>query len=152
MSSDPLKKARGIAYRLLGMRARTVQQIRDRLIKKEIPEDITVQVIDELVEAGYVDDLAFARNYIEYRLRGKPYGPYWLRSSLLRTGVARELIDTALSEVFVPGREEELAQLYLSQIYQRSEMPTQKAMRRLLARGFSRQAAFHALRDIIEVN
>lgn len=152
MSSDSLKKARGIAYRLLARRARTIKQLHDSLMRKEIPTAVSVQVIDELITAGYLNDLAYTQQYIEYQITNKLHGPLWLRASLLRAGVERELINQALSAVFTPGREEELAEQYLTKICARSDISPHKAIRRLLSRGFTIQAARQAAAKVMAFN
>lgn len=145
MSSDPLKKARGIAFRLLAKRARTVEQIRSSLNKRDIPAAVSEQVMAELLEAGYLNDLCYVQNFLEYQLANNFHGPQWLRSSLLRAGIKSDLIEDILPSYFPPGREEKLAAAYLNKIMGRSDMTPQKAMRRLLGRGFNMQAARRAV-------
>ncbi|HZK25904.1 MAG TPA: RecX family transcriptional regulator [Oscillospiraceae bacterium] len=150
MSSDPLKRARGLAYRLLARRARTVKEIRDNFKRKEIPAEVSTQIIDELLAAGYLNDFAYAQQYIEYHVTNKQHGPLWLRASLQRAGIERELISRALSAVFLPGCEEALAEQYLTKLCARADLSPQKAMRSLLSRGFTTQAARQAAAKVID--
>jgi regulatory protein len=149
MKNDPIKKARTTAYRLLAKRARTVKQRQDTFQRQKIPVKVSEQVIDELLAAGYLDDSAYAQQFIEYQVTNKQRGPLWLRAALLRAGVERELINQALSAVFNPELEEILAEKYLTKICLKSNVSPQKAMRRLLSRGFSAQTARQVTAKII---
>lgn len=146
--SDPLKKARSIAYRLLARRARTVKQMRTIFANKKIPADISEQVITELSEAGYLNDVQYIQNYIEYQLVNNFRGPLWLRASLLRAGIDSDLINNLLPVYFPPGREEELATAYLKKIKEKNVLTPQKAVRRLISRGFNAQIAWKAVGNV----
>ncbi|NLZ38705.1 MAG: hypothetical protein GX893_03770 [Firmicutes bacterium] len=147
--SDPLKRARSIAYRLLARRARTVKQMRTSLLKKKIPADISEQLIAELQTAGYLNDVQYIQNYVEYQLSNFR-GPLWLRASLLRAGVNAEMIDEILPTYFPPGREEELAMAYLKKIKKKILLTPQKAARRLIYRGFNRQVVWQVVKSLYE--
>jgi len=133
---------------MLSWKARTEKQVRDRLLQKGIAPEAAEAVVRELLALGYVDDRKFAREYIACRLEGKPLGPYRLRAVLLAAGVRQELVEEELAAFFPPGREEELAVRYLTRLPDGKEYPVQKALRSLLNRGFSLQAAKRACNSL----
>jgi len=55
-------------------------------------------VIERLVELGYLDDDAFARAWVESRDRAKPRGEHALRRELGLKGVDRSLVDAVLDD------------------------------------------------------
>ncbi|HEX7879876.1 MAG TPA: regulatory protein RecX, partial [Candidatus Eisenbacteria bacterium] len=55
-------------------------------------------VLDRLTEVGLIDDLEYARVYLERRAAGKPRGARLLRNELMAKGVPGGLIDQALAE------------------------------------------------------
>ncbi len=86
------------AIRFLGARARSVAEIRRRLRGKQHDELAIDGAIERLRANGHVDDLAFAKYWLEQRERFRPKGDRALVSELLQKGVAREAIDTVLGE------------------------------------------------------
>ena len=49
-----------------------------------------------LTSIGYLDDEAFARNFVSYRLRGRPVGRRRILHDLMRRGIERPLAEEAL--------------------------------------------------------
>jgi regulatory protein len=56
------------------------------------------EVTDRLVELGYLDDVAFARAWVESRDRARPRGALALRTELVRKGVPRDTIVEVLAD------------------------------------------------------
>src|SRR5690606_16109539 len=71
---DLLWKAREAAFNLLSYRARSEAELRQRLRRKEFPDDVVEACVADLVEKGYVDDASFAASFVRDRVRGKPRG------------------------------------------------------------------------------
>lgn len=63
-----------------------------------VPEAITQRVYDRLVEKGYIDDQKFAKFWVENRNLRKGSSQRKLQAELQAKGVARSVIDDALSE------------------------------------------------------
>jgi regulatory protein len=91
-------------------------------------------VVADLAGRGYVDDAAFARQWVEARA-ARGYGPARLRSELRARGVAPSLIDAALP-VVTPA-----AQLERARAVARKRLPA-------LGRGDPVRAAAR-LRDLL---
>ena len=85
---EPTKKtsnARVQALRLLTVRDRSVQELRDRLQRQFAQEEIE-ETLDYLERIGYLDDLRFAKNHVQYRNRHRPTGNHLLRLELRSKG------------------------------------------------------------------
>ena len=79
---------------LLGRKAYTKAQLRDKLKKKEAqPEDID-KVIAKLEHLNFIDDALFAENFVRTRKSRK--GSIALKQELRLKGIANELIDETL--------------------------------------------------------
>ena len=89
------------ALRFLSYRPRSVEEVRRYLERKAVAETTVAAVIGRLREREYVDDLAFARYWIESRNRFKPMAPRALRYELRQKGIEDAIIDSVLSEVDV---------------------------------------------------
>lgn len=62
-------------------RDRSTQELRIRLERRFAPAEVE-KTIKYLQEIGYLDDLRFARIYVDYRNRNRPTGNYLLRMEL----------------------------------------------------------------------
>jgi len=86
------------ALNLLGYRARSEGEIRDRLRQREFGDETIGAVLARLRELGYVDDEEFARDLV--RQRARRYGPRRISADLRKGGVDQETADQAVREEF----------------------------------------------------
>ena len=96
--TPPVGDAYDAAVRYLGSRPRSVSEIKRHLRTKRFDEAAQDTAIDRLRAQGYIDDEAFARYWVEQRLRFRPKGDRALVSELMQKGVARETIDLVIGE------------------------------------------------------
>lgn len=95
-------------YRLFSIRQRTEQEIRSYLkqlsYKRKIKgeEEISGVIIEQLLERikqkGLVDDLEFARSWVDARRKSKQKGPRALKAELMQKGVNRKIIEIVLND------------------------------------------------------
>ena len=85
------------AAAFLAVRSRSVDETRKRLIHLGYPAAIVEQVLERLIEIGYLDDLGFARAWVESRDRARPRGAVALRRELGRKGVPEDVITEVLA-------------------------------------------------------
>ena len=88
--------ARVAAGDLLSRRSWTVRDLQTRLRRRGAPPDVADAVVTDLAARGYVDDAAFARQWVAARA-GRGYGAARLRVELQARGVASQLIGDALA-------------------------------------------------------
>ncbi len=97
--ADSVEWAKQIAYRLLSRRPRSIEEVRRHLGKKEVEDGVIDRVIDRLVELDLLDDVAFARYWVEQRETFRPRGRRALRYELGQKGLSRQVIDQVVAEV-----------------------------------------------------
>jgi regulatory protein len=107
-AADTFQASYNRALDFLAVRPRSEWEVRDRLRRKGVPDTDIQGVIERLHRAGYLDDAAFARFWIEERARSSPRGPRLLQQELRRKGVGGAVIAQALAE-FEARRNEEHA-------------------------------------------
>ena len=91
-----------IALRALGRRAHSVFELRG-VLQRRTPDSAAVRrIIHRLRERHLVDDLRFATTFASYRARVKRFGRYRIVRELRARGVADELIERALDQIFYP--------------------------------------------------
>ena len=70
----------------LSRRSRSVFETRERLLGRELPEDIIDEVIAQLLRYGFLNDQRYAREYFRSKLRSG-YGVLRIRRELKGRGV-----------------------------------------------------------------
>lgn len=88
-----------VALRLLGVRARSRSEIRDRLVRKGFDADTVDEVMDRLDRHHLVDDAEFAGEWVRSRHTNSGRGRVALRRELQAKGVSATIIADALDEV-----------------------------------------------------
>lgn len=150
--ADELKEAMERAGRLLSVRARTEHEIRERLVAAEFSHAIIDQTIARLIELGLLDDLEFARRWVQERAARKRLGPRALRAELSAKGVSRDVADEALAaEDLDEGMlAAEAASRWVHKVA-RFPLPEQahRLQQMLLRKGFSLEAAEAGTRAVL---
>jgi regulatory protein len=95
--------AMGRALNLLGYRARSEAEIRERLGRYGYAGETIEAVVGRLEELGYLDDAEFAR--LKAREKARRYGPRRVSVELRKSGVGEELAREVVEEEFA-GRSE----------------------------------------------
>jgi regulatory protein len=98
-SLDEVETAHERALNFLSFRPRSAAEVRRNLREKEVPDSVIEQVIERLERTGLVDDMAFARFWVENREMSKPRSERGLRFELRQKGVADDAINAALTEI-----------------------------------------------------
>ena len=99
-----LKKAGSVqrcndaAYRLLAYRARSEQEIRERLVKKGFSPETVEKSLEHLKERGLINDREFACQWAENRSKFKPQSAFLTRRELKEKGLSEEIIEEAVKD------------------------------------------------------
>jgi regulatory protein len=144
----------GDAYRLLGHRARSREELRRRLLAKQHGEQAIDDALERLTTDGFLDDAAFARSYVADKRKLGGWGDERIRRGLRELGVAAPDADEALGSG--ETREDDELDRALAALRRRGapEQPLEAARRRafqaLQRRGFSSSIAYAAVRRWVE--
>jgi regulatory protein len=106
--ADPETVARTILLDALTGQARSRKELRAKLAKKDVPDELAERLLDRFTEVGLVDDEAFARSWVESRQRSRGLARRALAQELRRKGVDDETARAALDDLD-PEREEQAA-------------------------------------------
>jgi regulatory protein len=94
-----MQAVREQALRLLGVRSRSVEELRRRLREKH-PADLVDSLLRRFQETGLLDDERFACERARAVARGRGWGPRKVRADLFRRGLRADLIDRAVAEAY----------------------------------------------------
>jgi regulatory protein len=98
LDEDGRLRAWNLALGCVARRPRSRREVDRYLAGKEVIAAHREAALDRLAAAGYLDDTAFARGFIEQRDRSRPRGARALRAELAQKGVARAAVDAALAD------------------------------------------------------
>ncbi len=90
--------ARAMAAGMLGRRALSKKEVKDRLAKKGASEEDAEETVEWLEDIGAVDDAAYGRMLARY-YGSRGYGSARVRQELQKRGVPRELWEVAFEEL-----------------------------------------------------
>lgn len=150
--ADEYNKALNDALHYLSYRNRTKFEVREKLKEKEYASITIDKVINELINLNYVDDEAFAKEYIEFKI--KKMGKRKIRYKLESMGIDSLIIDQELMEY---SNDDEYLAAYAiaskkNDVY--NNISYQKRYNRLSGllnrRGFSYSVAKEVLSEILE--
>jgi regulatory protein len=96
---DSFEKAHDRALRFLSYRPRSEAEVRRYLQGKAVSPTIEEEVIERLTRAKLLDDLAFARYWVENRESFNPRGLRMLRYELRQKGLGENTIAQALTDL-----------------------------------------------------
>jgi regulatory protein len=97
--ADVRHQAQGAALRLLAYRPRSEAEMRQRLARRDLPEEVVQETIARLREQGLLSDAAFARFWVETRDQNSPRGRRLLWQELSVKGIEREVARQAIAAV-----------------------------------------------------
>ncbi len=109
---DPAKARERVfqrAGKLLAAKARSVEELRERLLEGRGATKAAVDaVIERLREYGYLDDAKFAHSFASLRVQQRPIGRQRLERDLWMKKVDKQTVEAALDQVFEATPESEM--------------------------------------------
>jgi regulatory protein len=142
--------AMGRALNLLGYRARSGAEMRERLRKYGYVEGTVGRVISRLEELGYLDDVEFAR--LKAREKARRYGPRRVCVELRKSGVGEELAKDVVEEEFAGRSEVVEARSAAARRYNErgSDAEARRVYGFLVRRGYSAEVCSQVAREYRE--
>jgi regulatory protein len=97
------------AGKLLAAKARSVEELRERLLEgRGATEQIVDTVIERLRDYGYLNDARYAQSYASLRVQQRPIGRQRLERDLRMKKIDKQTVDAALDLVYEEKPEAEL--------------------------------------------
>lgn len=95
-------KKSGYAYaiRLLARQDYTKKMIKDKLLLRELSEKDANEIIKELEDKGYIDNLSYGRNFIADKCNLKNKGRKYIEFELIKRGFSKEECEILISECY----------------------------------------------------
>ncbi len=154
MAGKMKKTCMDAALTYLTARMRSEKEMRQYLEKKEYAPEEIAAVMERLKEYRYIDDQAFADEWIRTRTATKPIGKYVLSQGLYRKGIGKETIERSLQS-YNTEDEQRACDVLCEKLVQKhgtDRAALMKVQRALLTRGFSYDMMRNALAHVKDVD
>jgi regulatory protein len=147
------------AVRSLSSKMKSVRDLRRKLADRAEPGEQGTTDIDAVIaklkDLGYLSDERFAADYTRLRKENEKFGRRRVQQGLMQKGIAAPLVNETLGAAYDEVDEVALAREYIARKRmkkpegdrEKKQKETAKAMRRLVAAGFSTKAIWKVLRD-----
>jgi len=148
-AEDATELAYERSLRYLSYRARSTEEVRRYLARKEVAPEAAEQVIERLKRAGLLDDAAFARQWVENRETFRPRSGFALQMELRQKGVPSQLAEQATEGLDEEASARRAADRKAQQLARYDEDTFRKRLLAYLARrGFGYGIARHVVDDL----
>lgn len=149
---DEFTYGKKAALDFLSYRQRSVKEIKDKLKKKLLSSSSVEKVITHLEKVGLIDDLAFAVEFVNAKLRMKPKGKRVLDQKLMEKGISKEVREKVLTDTFEHIDENELAlqnfNKYFPRVKNKERMEQKKKIfEHLVRKGFDFDTVNQVIRE-----
>lgn len=142
------------AVKSLGSKMKSERDLRRKLAERAEPGEAgaaaVAAVLLKLKELGYLSDERFAADYTRLRQENERFGRRRVQQGLMQKGIASSTVNEAVGRAYDEVDELALARSYAERKRMKKpegEKETARAMRRLVAAGFSTRAVWAVLRS-----
>lgn len=152
--ADAEEVARKILLDQLTGQARSRKQLADKLAQRNVPDEIATRLLDRFEEVGLVDDVAFARMWVESRQPGKGLAGRALAQELRRKGIDDEIIKETIDQIDPEDEKDAARSLVARKMRAMRGLDRQVATRRLVGmlarKGYSSSLSFAVVREALD--
>ena len=142
------------AVNLLAFKARSVKELKERLLEKDwTNEQIVDEVIEKLKSYNYLNDETFAKNLAASQLRQKPMGKRLLQQKMSLKKLDKETVNEAIEKAFDETPEDEIIDVAIAKRLRIKGKPesredAKKFYDYLLRQGFSYDLVSNKMREV----
>jgi len=135
--------------RAVSTRERTVAELRAYLERKRVEPAAIDSAVAELTVAGLLDDAGYARRFAEDKRELQRWGSERIERDLRRRGIAPELIQSVLGATQRSAELDSAVSLLRERFgAPRDDRERDRAWRLLVRRGYERELAYEAVREL----
>ena len=152
-NKESREKAFQISLHYIAYKSRTREEVEEKLLNSGFDSELILSIIEEISEKGYIDDLDYAKQWVEIRSSSKPRSKRQMSFELKKKGISEEIINKALGRA--PTENElalSLGRKYIRRYQHLDEKDIEKKLFEVLARrAFSYDVIQETLRELVEI-
>ena len=92
----------------IGVRLRSINEIREYMLRKEIPDNLIDDTINRLIKNKLLDDETFTKAFINDKLNFTTMGPYRIEQELKKHKIDSQIINKYINEIDYDFLEEKI--------------------------------------------
>ncbi|HEY5123426.1 MAG TPA: RecX family transcriptional regulator [Ignavibacteria bacterium] len=152
---DEFDYAKKYSFDLLSRSPKSEKEIRTKLKQKKITDSNIIKVIDALKELKFLDDVNYAKLFVESKLRNNPAGKVVIKNKLREKGIGKELIEESIENFYDDAVEEKKAESILLKYMKKKTGDDyytlkRKCFQHLVSKGFDFDLVNELLRKHLE--
>lgn len=141
VKEDLFIEAKRIAYNYINYKQRTEFEIKQRLKRDKIPNEIIEKTISYLIDKLMIDDTSYAHSYIEQLFKYKNFSKRKIELKLFEKGISKEISNKVFEKFDIDQLEKENALILAKKRSRQRDLNDEKEYNRLfrylLSNGFS---------------
>lgn len=111
-------KVKNYMLKLLARRDHARKELFTKAIRKNYPEEVIENVLDELQEKGFIRDDNFAEKFASDKSKLSKWGPAKIKAHLLKKGIPRSIAEQSIDKAF---EDENLKETFLHLVLKRKK-------------------------------
>ena len=152
LGTEERTRAKQKALALLSYRARSVEELRGKLVEKGFSEDSIESTMEDLRRVGLLDDVKFAASFVHTQMTDKPMSKRMLTFELRKKGIEETVIEKAVEEEYGSEAEVDVARRLAMRRIERFSGEPKKLKKRLVdflgRRGFGWDVISTVLQEV----
>ncbi len=104
--ADQPQKVKNAALRLLSRRDFAAEELRRRLLERGGDQEKVDEVIDYLIQRGFINETALVENWLRYRMEINPRGRAYVKHELINRGVNEQIVLDGIERIYTYEQEE----------------------------------------------
>jgi len=148
------KQAKNVAYYWINQSDKTRKELYDKIKAKGITDDVANELLDKMVDLGYIDDERYAENFVTSKMTYEKLGHQAILYKLKNKGIEQHIIDNALLAIGDEDTEENARILAEKRLYPTRNLEKNKRIQNIAAflarRGYSGSIAFKISREAVD--
>lgn len=140
-----------IGLKYIKSRARSIKEVRDKLIREEYPIDYIDLAIDKLRNQGYLNDMMYAKSFLNNKLITTSHGPYKIKQEMQKKGIKESIINEVLNDYTDDIQEEKINKIITRMIKSNRNKGNNLLKRKinidLINQGFSKELISNVIKN-----
>lgn len=146
---ESFKKVLSSAYAFIARRPHGTKELETKLLDKGFDADLVNNVIEELLEKGFLNDYDVAYRWAESRIKNRLWGKAKLHHFLREKCIEKDVADRVQHEVWEEFSEEDIAREAVDKRFFSAAQPSRsKILSFLKSRGFSSGVLYRIVKDV----
>jgi regulatory protein len=110
--------AKSYLLKLLGRRDHSRKELLTKALKKDYPREVIQNILNELEQKGFIDDIGFAEKFARDKSKSGKWGPAKIEAHLLKKGISKPVAAESIRKAF---EDEDLQETFLNLVLKRKK-------------------------------